>query len=171
MTGLTNSDQPDAKRPLSLQQLRGAIRRDLVALSESWVALREIYDSLFGEDLTILPAECKEASHALEEMYAIVQHCCNYLNEPSSLPAVSLAPRYRLLFTSQLVLEQTRRLIDLFHSYRVICTQRSPAAERTRRKIQEVYQLVLKHLADIPVQAHYLEEESKSLEQEWLSAL
>jgi hypothetical protein len=121
--------------------------------------------------LTIQPVDCKEAINALEEMYALVQKCNSLLDDSSRLPVAALAPRYRLLFASQLVLDQTRQLIDLFNSYRVMCLRASSQAERTHKKIQKVFQEVLQNVSDIPRQALYLEEKSQSMEQELLATL
>jgi DNA polymerase elongation subunit (family B) len=67
-----------------------------------------------------------------------------------------------LLFALQLAMEQTRRLIDLFKSYRILCLKSTAESERTRRKIREVFQHILEYIADIPRQARYLKEESLS---------
>jgi hypothetical protein len=168
MAGLTQS-YPDPQG--SLQYFHATICKYLVALSESQGTLREIYASLFQEDLTIQPIECKEAIDALKDMHELVQECSNLLTDSSLLPMAALAPRYRLLFASQLVLEQTRCLIELFKSYQVMCLKSSPEAERTHKKLQEVFQAVLKYISDIPRQALYFKEESKSLEQELMTSL
>ncbi len=171
MTGPTDRNQPNPGSQLTLQHFRVIMRKFLVSLSEAQYVLKELYASLFEEDLTIQPLDCREAIDSLKEMHELVQECSNLLTDSSLLPVAAFAPRYRLLFTSQLVLEQTHRLIDLFNSYRVMCLKPSPQAEQTRKKIQEVFQAVLKHISDIPRQALYLEEESKSLEQDLIAAL
>jgi hypothetical protein len=171
MTGPTDSDQPYPGSRLSLQYFHATTRKYLVALSEAHYSLQEMCASLFDEDLTIQPIDCREAADALEEMYAIVQKCSSLLDDASLLPVATLAPRYRLLFASQLALDQTRRLIDLFNSYCVMCLKPSPQAESMRKTIQEVFQAVLKYISDIPRQALHLEEESKSMEQELIAAL
>jgi hypothetical protein len=171
MAGPTEHDRPSAGSRPSLQHFRTTIHKYLMALSEAYFSLQEMYSSLFEEDLTIQPFECREAADSLEELYLLVQKCSNLLNEVSLLPIAALAPRYRLLFSSQLVLEQTRGLIDLFDSYHVICLKPSLQEERTRKKIQEVFQAVLGYISDIPQQALYLEKESKSLEQDLITAL
>src|SRR6266436_4291234 len=140
MAGLKDSDRPNPGSRSSLQHFRATIRKYLMALSEAYYSLQEIYASLFEEDLTIQPYECREAADSLEEMYALVQKCSSLLSEVSLLPIAVLAPRYRLLFTSHLVLEQTRGLIDLFDSYHAMCLKPSLNEERTRKKIQEVFQ-------------------------------
>lgn len=171
MPGPTDANRPYPGPRLSLQHFRAMMRKYLVALAEMHATFQEKYTSLFDKGLTIQPLDCRETADALEEMYTLVQQCTSLLREDTLLPIGALAPRYRLLFASQLVQEQTRRLIDLFDSYLVQCLQPSPQAEQTRKKIQEVFRAILKYVSDIPRQALYLEEESKSMEQELIAAL
>jgi hypothetical protein len=168
----TDANWPYPRSRFSLQHFRANIRNYLVALAEVHAILQEKYMSLFDKGLTIQPLDCREASDALEEMYALVRECNNLLsNEVSFLPVATLAPRYRLLFASQILLDQTRQLIDLFDGYRVMCLKPSPQAEWMYNRIQELFQAVLKYISDIPRQTLYLEEESKSLEQDLIATL
>jgi hypothetical protein len=157
---------------LSLQHFRGIIRRYLVALAEADVLLKERYASLFNtEELAIQPLDCRETSDTLKETHSLVQECNSLLLEDKLLPIGALAPRYKLLFASQLVQEQTRRLIDLFDSYLFQCLQPSLQAERTRKKIQKLFQEVLEYISEIPGQVRYLEKESQLMEEELLATL
>lgn len=168
----TNSDQPSPGSRWSLKYFRAAIRSYLVALSEIQIALREMYTALFEEDLTAIhPLDCRIASDTLTELHTLLKQCNCLLHQDSLLPIGSLAPRYRLLFTSQIVQDQALRLINLCDDYRLICLKPSPQAPRLRKNIREGFQTILKYIPDIPHQALYLEEESKSLEQELTNAL
>jgi hypothetical protein len=171
MLASTGADQSYPGARWSLQYFRATIRAYLVALSEAQYALREVYTTLFEEDLTIQPLDCRVAADALEEIYMLAKQCCSLLRQDSLLPIGALAPRYRLLFASQIVQDQSLRLIDLCDSYRVLCLKPSPQGERIRKNIQEVFQAVLKYISDIPRQALYLEEESKSMEQDLIATL
>jgi hypothetical protein len=172
MLGPTDANWPYPGSRFSLQQFRANIRNFLVALAEAHAILHEKYMSLFDEGLTIQPLDCRETSDALEEMYALVQECNNLLSDETSiLPIATLAPRYRLLTASQIVLDQTRRLIDLLDSYQVMCLKPSRQTEWMYNRIRELFQAVLKYISDIPRQTRYLEEESKSLEQELMTSL
>ena len=166
MTGHIDRNQPNPGSQLTLQHFRVIMRKFLVSLSEAQYVLKESYASLFEENLTIQPLDCREAIDSLKEMQELVQECSNLLTDSSLLPIGALAPRYRLLFASQIVQEQTLHLINLFDNYRVLCLKPSPQAEQTHKKIKEVFRAVLQYISDIPRQALYLEEESKLLEQE-----
>lgn len=157
---------------LSLQHFLKVLRKYLVALAEADAILQERYISLFSKDgLNIQPLDCREASDDLEQTCSIMQQFNSLLQEDELLPVGALAPVYKLLFASQLVQEQTRRLIDLFHSYLVQCLHPSPQAERTRKKIQTMFQEVLQYISEIPGQVRSLEKESQSMEQELLATL
>ena|SRR5579864_1911613 len=167
----TNADQPSPGSRWSLKHFRATIRSYLVALSEIQLALREMYTTLFEEDsTTVHPLDCRIASDTLTELHTLLKECISLLHQESLLPIGALAPRYRLLFTSQIVQDQALRLINLCNDYRLICLNPSPQAARVRKNIRDGFQTILKHIPDIPRQALSLEEESKSLEQELTNA-
>lgn len=167
----TDANQSYQGARLSLQHFRAIIRKYLVALSDVHATLQEKYTYLFTKGLTIQPLDCRETADTLEEMYSLLQQCNNLLHMDTLLPVSALALRYRLLFASQLVQEQTRQLIDLFDSYLVQCLQPSPQSERLCKKIQEMFRGMLEHVSDIPRQALYLDKESQLMEQELMAAL
>lgn len=168
----TNADQPSPGSRWSLQYFRATIRSYLVSLSETQLALRDMYTTFFEEDFTTIhPLDCRKASDALTELYTLLKQCNSLLRQDALLPIGALAPCYRLLFTSQIVQDQALRLINLCDDYRLICLKPSPQAVRLRRNIRERFQTLLKYIPDIPRQALYLEEESKLLEQELTNAL
>jgi hypothetical protein len=171
MTGQRDLDKTYQGSRLSLQSFYTTMRKYLVALSEVHYSLQKMYTSLFDEDLSIRPIDCREAMDTLEEMYALVHQYNTLLDDASLLSIAALATRYRLLTVSEIVLDQTRRLIDMFDSYQVMCLKPSPQAELMYKRVRELYQAVLKYISDIPRHTRYLEEESRSLEQDLIAAL
>ncbi len=89
----TNADQPSPGSRWSLQHFRATIRSYLVALSETQLALREMYTTLFEEDLTTIhPIDCRIASDALTELHTLLKQCNSLLRKDSLSPDRSAGP-------------------------------------------------------------------------------
>ena len=160
--------EQDVGTGVSSKEFGVIIRNSLAPIVETEEALRSTYTP-FGLDSTVVqPVECRKAVGSLERLNAQIQAFYELSQSKVQLPFIFAAICLKLLFSVQLLEEQTSRLIPLIEGYRAVCMAPSQRAIRHRQYICITFEKLLQHIADISLQVEFLESEARFLERRFL---
>ncbi len=117
--------------------------------------------NLFGDNCTIMPMQCREATQTLGKIKQNTQHIHRLLDEPDHLPFIFTALRYRLIFQIHLIDERVQQLICFIESYRAVCTNTTSSfgSLQRRKQIYRILETLLEAINDISQQIHFIKYE------------
>ncbi len=117
--------------------------------------------TLFDDNCTIMPMQCRDAIRTLGKVKQNTQHIHRLLDEPDHLPFIFTALRYRLIFQIHLIEERVQQLICFIESYRAICTHTalSFGSLQRRKQIYRTLEVLLEAINDISQQIHFIKHE------------
>jgi len=121
----------------------------------------QTFTTLFGDNRTIMPMQCREAIQTLGKVKQNTQHIHRLLDEPDRLPFIFTALRYRLLFQIHLIDERVQQLICFIESYRAVCTHTtlSFGSQQKRKQIYHILETLSDAIFDISQQIHFIKHE------------
>jgi hypothetical protein len=166
---LSFENEQDVGTSLSSKEFGVMIRNSLTPFLETEESLRSTYIPFNQYSTVVQPVECRKAVGSLERLNTQIQAFYELLIETVQLPFVFASISYKLLFIVQLLEEQANRLIPLIEGYRAICMSSSQRAIRHRQYICDSFEKLLQQLAEITLQAEFLESEARFLERKFLN--
>ncbi len=119
----------------------------------------------------LLPYHCRNAIKALRTLHTQLESFASLLKDPSSLPLVLLALRYRLLDECYYLEEQTCKLISLLSNYNEIVAESSLCSIQQRKQINTIFLTLSQHLNDLPTKTSFLLDEARFHERKLYSVV